>query len=140
MRKIVVGFDGSEHGRGALERAAAIASEGADLYVVSAAKISPSLMRDPAGGAAAIDPVEEEARAAALEEARTILADKGVTSVHLVEGRGNPADILVQHAADVGADLIVVGSRGHGLVGRLLLGSVSTNVVHHAECDVLVVR
>lgn len=140
MRKIVVGFDGSDHGRRALDRAAAIASEGAELYVVSAAKISPSLMRDPAGGAAAIDPVELEARDAALEEARAALAGKGVTAVHLVEGRGNPADILVQQAADVGADLIVVGSRGHGFAGRLLLGSVSTNVVHHAECDVLVVR
>lgn len=140
MRKIVVGFDGSDHGRRALERAAAIASEGAELYVVAAAKLSPSLMRDPAGGAGAIDPVEEEARASNLEEARTLLAGKGIANVHLVEGRGNPADILVQQAGDVGADLIVVGSRGQGFAGRLLLGSVSTNVVHHAECDVLVVR
>lgn len=140
MRKIVVGFDGSDHGRRALERAAAIASEGAELYVVAAAKLSSSLVRDPAGGAGAIDPAEEEARASNLEEARTLLAGKGITNVHLVEGRGNPADILVQQAGDVGADLIVVGSRGHGFAGRLLLGSVSTNVVHHAECDVLVVR
>jgi len=140
MRKIVVGFDGSDHGRRALERAAAIASEGAELYVVAAAKLSSSLMRDPAGGAAAIDPAEAETRASNLEEARTLLAGKGIANVHLVEGRGNPADILVQQAGDVGADLIVVGSRGQGFAGRLLLGSVSTNVVHHAECDVLVVR
>jgi nucleotide-binding universal stress UspA family protein len=40
----------------------------------------------------------------------------------------------------VNADLIVVGTHGRGRVGRALLGSVSTGVVHHAACDVLIVR
>jgi nucleotide-binding universal stress UspA family protein len=43
-------------------------------------------------------------------------------------------------AADVGADVIVVGSHGRGAIERLLLGSVSEQVVRHAPCPVLVVR
>ena len=53
---------------------------------------------------------------------------------------GAPFDVLVSVANDVGADLIVVGTRGHGAGKRMLLGSVSTKVVHHAECSVLVVH
>jgi nucleotide-binding universal stress UspA family protein len=57
-----------------------------------------------------------------------------------IEGHGSPADVIVDEAEDNGADLIVVGTRGLHAGRRLLLGSVSTKVVHHAPCDVLVVR
>jgi nucleotide-binding universal stress UspA family protein len=46
----------------------------------------------------------------------------------------------VRQASDEGADLIVVGTRGLNVAQRALLGSVSTKIVHHAACDVLVVR
>src|SRR6266508_4362027 len=127
MKRIVVGFDGSEHARKALERAADLA-DGATVAVVCAADVS-RLMRDPAGGASPIDPADAEARSAALAEARTY-----------VEGLGHPADVIVQEAEESGADLIVVGTRGLNAAKRLVLGSVSTNVVHHAPCDVLVVH
>lgn len=51
---------------------------------------------------------------------------------------GHPADVLVKAAA--GADLLVVGSRGHGGFAGMLLGSVSSHAVQHASCPVLVVR
>jgi nucleotide-binding universal stress UspA family protein len=60
-----------------------------------------------------------------------------------VEGvvrHGRPATVLVDEAVAVGADLILIGSRGHGQIARLLLGSVSREVVDHAPCPVLVVR
>jgi nucleotide-binding universal stress UspA family protein len=137
MKRIVVGFDGSEHSRKALERAADIA-DGATLAVVCAADVA-RLVRDPAGAASPVDPADAEARANALAEARRYLEGRGLDGV-FIEGTGNPADVIVQEAEDSGADLIVVGTRGSNAAKRLLMGSVSTNVVHHAPCDVLVVR
>jgi nucleotide-binding universal stress UspA family protein len=137
MDRIVVGFDGSEHSRKALARAAEIAN-GATVAVVAAANVA-RLMRDPAQGVSPVDPAEAEARSKALAEAREYLEGRGITGVY-VEGHGNPADVIVQEAEESGADLIVVGTRGQNAAKRLVLGSVSTNVVHHASCDVLVVR
>jgi nucleotide-binding universal stress UspA family protein len=137
MERIVVGFDGSEHSRKALERAADFA-DGATLAVVCAADVA-RLVRDPAGGASAVDPADVEARSKALAEAREYVEGRGLNGV-FIAGLGNPADVIVQEAEESGADLIVVGTRGLNAARRLVMGSVSTNVVHHAPCDVLVVR
>ena len=53
---------------------------------------------------------------------------------------GHPAERIVIEAEKWNADLIVVGHRGHGLMGRWLLGSIAKQVMHHATCDVLVAR
>ena len=53
---------------------------------------------------------------------------------------GSPQRVLIEKAAEWGADLIVTGSHGYGFWSRALLGSVSNSVVHHAPCSVLVVR
>ena len=137
MKRIVVGFDGSEHSRKALERAADLA-EGATLAVVCAADVA-RLWRDPVGGASPVDPADAEARANALAEARRYVEGRGLKGV-FIEGHGNPADVIVQEAEDSGADMIVVGTRGLNAAKRLVMGSVSTTVMHHAPCDVLVVR
>ena len=63
MERIVVGFDGSEHSRKALARAADLAGDGTEVRVVCAADIA-RLHRDPAGGAGPVDPADVEARAA----------------------------------------------------------------------------
>jgi nucleotide-binding universal stress UspA family protein len=63
----------------------------------------------------------------------------GVESdVHAVPTSG--AEAILDVAGEVGADLIVVGSRGHGVGHRPLHGSVSTKIVHHAPCSVLIVH
>ncbi len=53
---------------------------------------------------------------------------------------GSPRQVIVDEAERWGADLIVMGSRGLGAWNRLLLGSVSSAVVHHAKCSVEIVR
>lgn len=52
---------------------------------------------------------------------------------------GNPGDEIVDYAAKIGADLIVMGSHGRTGLGRILLGSVAEKVLHRATCPVLVV-
>jgi nucleotide-binding universal stress UspA family protein len=53
---------------------------------------------------------------------------------------GRPATLIVERAAEFRAELVVIGSRGHGPLASMLLGSVSAEVVDHAPCPVLVVR
>jgi nucleotide-binding universal stress UspA family protein len=75
----------------------------------------------------------------AVDEAVARLTGEGrVVESSLVRGR--PASEIVSEAGEFGADLIVLGSHGHGTLERLLLGSVSTEVVDHAPCPVLVAR
>jgi nucleotide-binding universal stress UspA family protein len=61
-----------------------------------------------------------------------------LTDAHLVEGRA--AHEILELAEQIRADLVVIGSRGLGPVGRIALGSVSEAVVHHSRCPVLVLR
>lgn len=130
--KIVVGYDGSEHADRALARARAIAGEN-EVIVVAAARLT-TLNRDP--GSSPVDPLEVEEAQESLEKAKHVISG----NARFVEAHGDPADALVRVAKDEGADLIVIGTRGLNFAQRALLGSVSTKVVHHAECDVLVVR
>ncbi|MDF2749940.1 MAG: universal stress protein [Gaiellaceae bacterium] len=122
-KSIVVGYDGSEAARRALDRAADLVDGyGSTLAVVTVTG------RD-----------EDDATTATLDDARERLLARHVTASY-VEQVGEPADRLVEAATSRGADLLVVGRRDHGALERLVLGSVSTKVLHGAPCDVLVVR
>jgi nucleotide-binding universal stress UspA family protein len=86
---------------------------------------------------------EEERDARHLREAigraETDLKRDGVS----VDGflvRGRPASSIVDEAAGMNADLVVVGSRGHGTIATMVLGSTAAEVVDHAPCPVLVAR
>jgi nucleotide-binding universal stress UspA family protein len=87
-----------------------------------------------------IDPVDLQKAADGLVEAAMVKVPGGVVGVE-VERRvveGGAAQVLI--GAALGADLLVVGSRGHGGFAGLMLGSVSQQCVHHAPCPVVVVR
>jgi nucleotide-binding universal stress UspA family protein len=73
---------------------------------------------------------------AEVEKVRS--AGATVAQGHLIEGRVAPE--IVALAEEIGAGLIVMGSRGQGGIRRALMGSVSDSVVRHAHCPVLVVR
>jgi len=60
--------------------------------------------------------------------------------IRRVELEGYPAEVLVSYANDIGASLLVVGTRGLGELGAMILGSTSHRAVHLAECDVLIVK
>lgn len=88
------------------------------------------------------DETVREARsevAALVDTSADRLADAGlVTDVEVREG--DPAAAIVAVARERTADLVVMGTRGHTGISRLLLGSVARNVILHAPCSVLVVR
>ena len=138
MKQIVVGIDGSPTSRAALHWALDEArAHGAAVTVVHA-------WHDPYTGSALpfapglIDPTSYHAVGERLLDS--------VVDAENLSGLSEPVRRLVVHdsaahalveAAD-GADLLVVGSRGHGGFTGLLLGSVSQQVIHHARCPVVV--
>ena len=71
-----------------------------------------------------------------LAEARSLAGDE----IETVLAFGPPADVISRRAADSGADLIVLGSRGLGTLERLVMGSISAAVARQAPCSVLIVR
>lgn len=139
MNTIVVGVDGSAHGEVALEFAAHEAALRKARLLVVGAWESPMIVA-PVG----VYPIEafqslrddlESIVQAAV--ARVAELEPSVTC----EGRvveGQPAAVLLREADD--AEMVVVGSRGHGGFASLLLGSVSQQMVQHAPCPVVVVR
>jgi nucleotide-binding universal stress UspA family protein len=89
--------------------------------------------------AAAIEARLREAAQATLDEVRTRLAGRGLDVVTSVL-HGRPATAVVDVAGASHADLIVMGTRGHGNIGSMLLGSVSGEVIDHAPAPVLLAR
>jgi nucleotide-binding universal stress UspA family protein len=83
--------------------------------------------------------LEDEQRAEQDSEVHELDALLGISAEHLVE-TGEPGPTICDVAVEVGADVIVVGSHGHGWLQRVLMGSVSTHVLNHAPCPVLVIR
>jgi nucleotide-binding universal stress UspA family protein len=80
-----------------------------------------------------------QAAAAALDETlRDVGADTDGVAIERRVDQGTPAAVLVEESR--GADLLVVGSRGHGGFAQLLLGSVSQQCAQHAFCPVVIVR
>lgn len=74
-----------------------------------------------------------------LNQAKTLFESAGAEA-KFHELDDDPTDALLEVVEQVGADLVVVGSRGEGLAKRALHGSVSTKVLHHVPCSVLVVK
>ena len=132
MGTIVIGYDGSEPSKHALERAAKFA-DGGKVIVVSAAQ--PLISR----GGQVVDPIEDDDSRRHLAEAKSRLTELGVDA-EAVGGIGDPADVIAAEAEKTGADLIVVGSNRKNLLERLLVGSVSSEVTRKSDTDVLVVH
>ena len=132
--RIVVGYDGSDAAKRALQRAADLVKDGDRIVVVASAEAQ--ARSGPTGGAHR-DPSEFQQRRGELDEAKQFISERGLDA-ELVEAQGDPGTAIVEAATE--SDLIIVGSRGLNPLQRMLLGSVSSKVVHRAPGDVLVVR
>jgi nucleotide-binding universal stress UspA family protein len=141
LGRIVVGVDGSPSSKAALQWAVQQAElTGSTVDAVIAWRY-PTM----AGGyawvpvsaskAASFDEICEKTITEAIGDA---VAAASTVQIDTTIRQGNPAQVLLDAAS--GADLLVVGSRGHGGFASALLGSVSQHCVHHARCPVVIIR
>lgn len=148
--KILISTDGSEFSKAAIDACRQIKfdPEKTSFKIVSAVEYPMMLAADPFIGSSAdcYDRIETEGHRLAKEfldesaaRLKALFSDASLdVSAQVIDGA--PARVIVEEAENWKADLIVVGSHGYGFWSRALLGSVSSAIVHHAPCSVLVVR
>lgn len=115
---------------------------GSEIHVISVAEVVQPVMVGMVpdavdAGAVQIETNEEAQRTATGATQR--FRDLGFQALAVV-AQGDPETAIIDHAKTWDANVIVVGSRDQSLIERLLVGSVSDRVVHHAPCSVLVVK
>jgi nucleotide-binding universal stress UspA family protein len=142
MHKLLVPFDGSENAQRALRHAIAVASQNGSgsvhlvhahdeprIYGEIAVYISPERMAE----------LQKEESETVLANADAILQKAGIS--HTKEALIGPVgSVIAKRAEELGCDGIVMGTRGMGAVGNLVLGSVATKVIHHANVPVTLVK
>jgi nucleotide-binding universal stress UspA family protein len=133
FRTIAVAYDDTPESKAALKRAEAIARACRATIVLFTVAAPPAIVPGAAGYTPAIPP---EAGSIVTRAVKSVSEDLAATGRALA---GVPAGAIADACEEVGADLLVAGSRGYGPVLRVLLGSVSTALVHRAPCPVLVV-
>ncbi|MFL6467553.1 MAG: universal stress protein [Pyrinomonadaceae bacterium] len=145
--KTLLAIDGSIFGGAALSRACEIigAQLSPEVRVLTAYEVLAPVMSEPfvpmpVYSQEIVDELRqkaEEIAAGAVEKLTEKLPEAAISSCVKMD---EPGAAIVSEAKAWNADLIIVGSHGHGIFGRVLLGSVSDYVIHHAPCSVMVVR
>jgi nucleotide-binding universal stress UspA family protein len=139
---ILLATDGSEEAQLAATTAADLAEKtNSELHVLTVGPDYPlyELPEHPADFEDVLRENRREAKELLEQQAKWIEESGGtVKETHLREGRAD--EEIVEVAEEIGAGLIVLGSRGHGRLTRALMGSVSDSVVRHAHCPVTIVR
>ena len=142
MMRALIAFDGSAGAAEAVALAQTIAwpvqSRLRIVSVVEPGAWIPPLPRVPMTATPVLEPELVAYLEAQQAEIVKRFALAGRAEAALLRGR--PASVIIDDARDFGADLVIVGSRGHGAIASLVLGSVSAEVVDHAPSPVLVAR
>ena len=142
--RVLLGYDGSAGATEAVALAASIAWP-TDSFLQVVSVIEPIMMSiaGPWDRGAALAPELDAAITDYAHETMREVVQRLSASGCSVEGlvlRGRAASAIIDAARDFRAELVIVGSRGHGTIASLVLGSVSSEIVDHASCPVLVAR
>jgi nucleotide-binding universal stress UspA family protein len=144
LKRIIIGFDGSENAREALARSISqfnIIESGAEVLIVySVDMIEPIKFLTPIEFVSALEQNMLMQGQTFLADAEKILKAAGVKKINCCLVEGDPAAELTKMAKDVSADLVVLGAQGHSAIERFLVGSVSGKVVTHTPCSVAVIK
>lgn len=142
--RVLLAYDGSAGAAQAATLAGAIPwPSDSVLRVVSVIEPVLAPMSGPLDHGSVLSPELDAVITASANETLREVVDHLGSSGMSVDGevlRGRAASAIIDDAQSFGADLVIVGSRGHGPIASLLLGSVSSEIVDHAGCPVLVAR
>src|SRR3954451_3365060 len=141
---VLIATDGSAHSLAAAERASELLRPADHVTLINVVTEVPG---DDAGGfeGSVFSPGEQDAMwdremAEAGRELEETAARLTSTNVDKRIEIGDVSGTVCRVAAELGVDVLVIGSHGRGAIERLLLGSASSQIVRHAPCPVLVVR
>jgi nucleotide-binding universal stress UspA family protein len=135
MKKILVGFDGSEGSEMALNKAMALVDEYGELILLA---VVPNPSEKTFLDIETYKNLKKKAESL-ISDAVTDIGSHEYTITGMVE-EGDAASVIIDIANKLDVDLIVLGSRGTSAIGRYLLGSVANKVVQYAHKPVMVVR
>ncbi|NHN29242.1 universal stress protein [Paenibacillus agricola] len=143
FHKILVAYDGSETARIALNKAIELKQvfvesilEVVHVFQISNLVLNDAIIPEPVMIQAELYQAAEEV----VAEARLLVAPLSLATVTLLDGGGAPARVILDYAEAHQFELVIVGSRGMGNFKEIFLGSVSSEIVHHAQVPVLVVK
>lgn len=143
-RKILVPIDGSVNSARAVKHAGYLAEKcGAEISVLHVVNLFSKVAAfgDVSAGVYIPDKVVDDIKEAGnsvINEALSKLP-AGVVAEGFIEV-GSPTEVIVNFCTDKGFDLIVMGSRGLGIIKEFIMGSVSSSVLYYASCPVMVVK
>jgi nucleotide-binding universal stress UspA family protein len=145
--KILVPYDGSQPSKRAVEYslriATAVGKPAVELHLLNVqeadATVIDYFLRDAADVAARLVSSRREAGAKLLESPKRMVEDSGIRVVQTVL-LGDPAEVIGSYADQQRCDMLVMGTRGLGPVGGLLLGSVTTKVINVVKVPVTLVK
>ena len=140
--KILVAVDGSPHTQKALDYLVAHRAmfvEGNELVTVHVCTGVPGHVARHLSREVVTDYYAEE-NAKVLGPVKAFYEKQGITNFSTQGRHGHAAEEILKAATECGAELIVVGTHGHGILGRALMGSVATKVVSETDITVLLVQ
>lgn len=143
FKKIIVAIDGSEHSETALHISCNLAKcYDGSIHLVHAPHLE-TVAYALGVGYVEVGPTQEQIESAGkkvMEDATAVVKKAGAELGSSTLKFGDPKAVILEVVDGVGADLVVMGRRGLGSVGSLVLGSTSLRVAHDAPCAVLTVK
>jgi nucleotide-binding universal stress UspA family protein len=140
--KILIAVDGSPHTQKALEYVAANRAmfvEGNQLVIVNVCTGVPGHVARHLSREIVQDYYTEEG-AKVVEPVKAFFAEKGISNFTVDQRHGHAAEEILKAADAAGVQMIVMGTHGHGIFGRALMGSVATKVISETDISVLLVQ
>ena len=138
-RKVLIAFDGSDDSRTALNAGSELAAlSKAEVVLVAVLETGIDVAAAEAYASGSADREQLDDSTSLLERAAAELRQRGLTCTTVV-ANGNPPDQIAGKARELGADLVVIGHRTHGLWSRLANEAVGVHLVKDPPCSVLIV-